>query len=164
MEVLEIAIALVRRIDGDGIHWLLRDEDDAKYLNFIVAQRLEGELLRETLSREVAWRWELNRKRDFVVSSMAQLNVELDAQFPGQSEMCHWKVAFVNVDIYRPAALEQLGRDVNARWVDSATISKGTASDGRVLDPFVINLNKQYNVIKAWETNQLGWHECDPKS
>ena len=164
MEVVEIAIALVRRIDGEGIHWLLRDDDDAKYLNFIVAERLEGELIRETLSREVAWRWELNRKRDFVVSSMAQLNVELDAKFPGQPEMCHWKVAFVNVDIYRSAALQQLGIDPNARWVDSASIAKGSTPDGRVLDPFVINLNNQFKVVKAWETNQLGWHECDPRS
>ena len=75
MYKLEIGVALIRKIDR-RVRWLGKFDRARKQIDFVIAERLEKESWRESVMREVAWELAIDRRRDFVVSNMAQLNVQ----------------------------------------------------------------------------------------
>ncbi len=152
MQNLELSVALVRRNDHEATRWLAQINPANDQLNFIMAERLIDESFRETAIREVAWRLELDRHRDFLVSNMAQLNLEFVVCLPGQSEETQLTVSFYNVEIYREAVLSQLDANPKNRWVSSQEICRGCADDGKPFDALLCFLNGRSNVIQHWES------------
>jgi len=152
MQHLELSVALVRRTDQGATRWLAQINSANHQLNFIIADRLIDESFRETTTREVAWRLELDRHRDFLVSNMAQLNLEFVDCLPGQSEETQLMVSFYNVEIYRAAALSQLDANPKNRWVSSQEICRGGADDGKPFDELLRFLIGRSNVIQHWES------------
>lgn len=153
MQKLELSVALIRRNDPDGTRWLARLSADESSLEFVVATRLENETFRESVTREVAWVLELDRQRDFLVSNMAQMNLEFYDALPGQFEDTHTLVSFYNVEVYRNAVLEQLSQDTQNFWVTSDEICSGVTRQGTEFDPLVTYLINRSSVIQHWESS-----------
>lgn len=158
MQKLQWAVALIRTHFNNERRWLatrtrgvFRNEPK---LSFIMAERLENESFREALFREVAWELELDRRRDFLVSNMAQLNMELIERLPGQTQTTHSLVSFYNVDIYRGSVCRRLARDSNVCWLDSSEVCDGVTRHGQILDPLVPWLINRSNVIQHWESSE----------
>jgi hypothetical protein len=153
MEKNEIVVALIRHVD-EQILWLAQHNGSHRQMEFVVGRRLEGEQKRETVSREVSWALGLNRNSDFLVSSMAQLNLEFVDTLPGQSGPTHNLVSFYNVEIYRTQVIDYLHTNDELVWLSSKEICQGKTQDGIPIDPLLIALNKRGNVIQHWESRR----------
>jgi len=152
METYELSVPLVRRLDQHGLRWLMRLHPKQGQLRFLNVQRLENESCRESVAREVSWELGLDRKRDFLVSNMAQLNVDFIGTLPGQTAVSCNRISFYNVEIFRQAALEKLEGDPNNVWVSSNEICEGITLSGIPLDPYMSSLIRDKGVIQAWES------------
>jgi hypothetical protein len=152
MDQRSIAVALIRNSEPNQLCWLARQNSQTLQLEFIVGDRLEEESYRETTIREVAWELNLNRQKDFLVSNMAQLNLEFVDQLPGEFSKTHLSVAFYNVEIYKRDIREKLLDDRKNFWVSSSEICEGVTKCGRRFDPIVPYLINRSNVIQSWES------------
>lgn len=150
MQTLVLAMALIRNRSEDGSTWLTKWNGCRNVLEMICGQRLEDESFRETVSREVAWQLDLERDRDFLVSNMAQINLEYDDLLPGDSEPTHIAVAFYSVDLYRRIARERVAANEDLVWVPSSEICEGTTSQGRTFNAVHCALINRAKVIESW--------------
>ena len=155
MEKLELGVALIRQIEHQ-VQWLGKFNEAKGQIDFVTAQRLEQESFREAVMREVAWDLEIDRRRDFVVSSMAQLNINFTTILPGQSDSTQVIAAFYNVELYRKAVLDGINANNEFVWLTSAEICDGMSKQGVKLDPLVVQLNEEAKVIQYWESDVTG--------
>ena len=154
MSKLEIGVALIRKMD-QKIRWLGKIDPTSQQIDFVIAERLEKESWRESVTREVAWELGIDRRRDFVVSNMAQLNIQLDTILPGSTEETSVACAFYNVELYRKSAVEQVDQNENLVWLTSNEICNGVTDDGIELNPLILILNEEAKVIQHWESDQI---------
>lgn len=154
LEDLNLAVALVRYGSPRGCRWLAVWDQRRKHYDFVVGQQLGEESFRETVLREVSWELRLDRRRDFLVSNMAQANLQLAGDFPGLAAPARsLRVAFYNVELYRAEALSQLNRDPRGCWLSSQEICCGIANDDRTLNPLLVELVRRSQVIQPWESS-----------
>ncbi len=145
-------IALARNFDtGKMLRWLAVYRKESRSLNFVIADRLEGESFREAIMREVAWELDVDRKA-FLTSKMAQLNLEFMETLPHSSVETHYHVAFYNVEVYRPALLEMIQSRTDLIWVTSEEICNGATDLGVPFDPTLTYLINRSQVIQHWES------------
>lgn len=152
MEKVSLSVALIRNSISDQLRWLALQDESTGQLRFVIGDRLESERFRETAIREVAWELQLDRQRDFLVSNMAQMNLEFTDQLPGRFDSSHNQVAFYNVEIYRREVREKLARDPRSFWVTSEEICDGKTKCGRKFEPIVPFLINRSSVIQYWES------------
>lgn len=144
------AFALVRKIEDDSIRWLaLRTAPEE--IDLVHGTRLERESFRETATREVAWQLGLDRSNDFLVSTMATLNLEFETVLPGTERPQHVAVAFYPVEVYRAAVLGRLDADPRCLWLNSAQLCSGTAPSGERLSAVTLELINRFEIVQAWQ-------------
>lgn len=153
MENVCLSVALIRKTYNQRLRWLARFNQSTKQLEFVIGERLEEESFRETIVREVAWELMLDRQRDFLVSNMAQMNLEFTDRTPGCFEQRHVVVAFYNVEVYRKDIVTKLRNDSLNFWVTSDEICNGVSQCGRKFDPLVPYLINRSSVIQYWESS-----------
>lgn len=154
MEHVSLSVALIRKTYNQSLRWLARLNPTSKKLGFVIGERLNMESFRETTIREVAWELLLDRQRDFLVSNMAQLNLEFVDRMPGHYDKSRVAVSFYNVEVYRKEVVEVLESDRANFWVTSEEICNGVTRDGRRFDPLVPYLINRSSVIQYWESSQ----------
>ena len=155
MNKMELGVALIRRIE-QRVQWLGKYNETRRQVDFVTALRLEKESWRETIMREVAWQLEVDRRRDFVVSSMAQMNINFETRFLHQAESTQVAAAFYNVELYRKAAMDRIAANEDFIWLTSNEICDGVTEDGLRIDPLLVLLNKEAQVIQYWESDVAG--------
>lgn len=153
METFELSVPLIRTLGQSGLQWLLRLHGGDSQLRFLTVQRLEGESCRESVAREVAWELGLERKTDFLVSNMAQLNIDFIGVLPGQSASSCNRFSFYNVEIVRSSVLDKLANDPKNVWVTSGEICSGISQSGFPMDPYLTAIIRERGVIQAWESS-----------
>ena len=153
MDAIELAIALIRKDDSGQAAWLVKRGIDPPELSFIMANRLEGESMRESVTREVAWELGLDRSRDLLVSNMAQLNLEFVGPLPDRQHSTLNRVSFFNVFIYRKRQIEVFSEHQDFRWVNASEICEGLSQDGIPFSPLATRLIVDAGVIQTWESN-----------
>lgn len=130
-----------------------RKNEATGLLKFVVGQPTGSESLRESVTEAIVWELGLDRKQDFLVSSMAQLNYD----FPNSVEAVRGsqplRVSFYNIEIYRRDAKQRLNDDENNVWLTSEEIWEGQSDTGHKLDPLVQQLVTQSEVIRSWESS-----------
>lgn len=152
-------IALIRHCrEGDHPAWLLVADPRRPGLRWIHARQLGNESPRESIAREIAWQLGLDRNRDFLVSSMARLNLEpggpwLD-QLPADLQDSQGLV-FLTVEIYREEALEKLRQNSRCLWLEPERILAGHSSCGIAVQPAWARLIGQTGVIQAENSGPL---------
>lgn len=144
------SIALVKRIEGEHNKMLLRWQASQNRWEFVVADRLNKESFRESITREVAWQLDLDRKSDFLVSSMAQLSMEYVETLPNDTTQ-HVAVAFYPVHIYRRTVLQFLSDDPSNRWLSAAEICQGETADGQHIHPRIVAWINKWSVVQPWQ-------------
>lgn len=153
MDSVCLSVALVRKTYNQRLRWLARINQSKKRLEFVIGHRLNDESFRETVIREVAWDLRLDRKRDFLVSNMAQMNLEFIDRMPGHYGKSHAMVSFYNVEVYRKDIVTQLENDPLNCWVSSEEICNGISVGGLRFDPLVPYLINRSSVIQYWESS-----------
>ncbi len=150
MNKLFQSVALVQRNDDIQTQWLLRWCTRAKQWEFIVGDRLNDESFRETITREVAWQLNLDRKAQLLVSNMAQLSMEYVEGLDSDTHR-HVAVSFYNVHIYGRSAERVVESDPLNRWLTSGEICKGQTRDGQTIHPRVVEWINKWNVVQPWQ-------------
>ena len=153
MEKISLSVALIRKTYNQNVRWLARLDPLASKLVIPIGPRLERESFRDTAIREVAWEFRLDRQRDFLVSSMAQKNLEFIDRIPGRAEKSHLRVSFYNVEVYLKKVVETLEKDRQNFWVTSEEICNGRTRGGRPFDPMIPYLVNRSRVIQFWESS-----------
>lgn len=144
------SVALIQHNEGDQNKMLLRWQETRDRWEFIVAERLKKESFRESITCEVAWQLDLNRKSDFLVSNMAQLSMEYVETLPNDTTQ-HVAVAFYNVHIYRRTVLQSLSEDPSNRWLSAAEVCRGQTADGQHIHPRVVAWINKWSVVQPWQ-------------
>ncbi len=155
MEKIELGVALVRKLERQVL-WLGKFNEAKQQIDFVTAQRLEKETFREAVTREVAWELEIDRRSDFVVSSMAQLNINFVTTLPGKTDKTQIAAAFYNVELYRQAVIKKIGESPELVWLTSTEVCNGKSRQGIQLDPLLVRLNQEAHVIQHWESDVTG--------
>lgn len=78
--VFDRAIALVQDYDGEQLQWMFVACERSPNLELLWSDRLERESYRESISRELDWRFSLDRKRDYIICSTPRLSLIVDPQ------------------------------------------------------------------------------------
>ena len=144
------SVALIQQSGETPARFFLRWNDEDSKFEFVVGDRIDKESFRETVTREVAWQLDLDRKRDFLVANMAQLNMEYVEVSPFDQSQTHVAVAFYNVHVYRKQVLQTLNDDTDSKWVSSKEICDGQTTDGEMIDPQVVEWINRWRIIEPW--------------
>ncbi len=128
------SIALVRRMDQGRTRWLVRHHSCGDYYQLISATCLENESFRETIDRELSWACRLTRGKDYLLSSVPRLHMEVMLKSEGENVQAIF-VEFYVADIYRDAVLAKLDEAEGFRWLSTDELRSGVTTDGQILDP-----------------------------
>ena len=141
------SIALIRDAEHLEQRWFaFRDHPEGPY-RFVVAERLQKESWRECLDREVAWTLQLNRGRDYLISSMARLHLEetiVDSMTQQEQEVT---IEFYVVDSYGQSGRAALESHPDFRWVSNKELRAGMTDDGSLIDAWLVNLLRRADLI-----------------
>lgn len=151
MSELHRSIALLRHPEQLEELWLAHWDARGQCYDFVTAQRLEKDSFRECLDREIAWQLELRRGKDYLISSMARLHLDLELELPDdQSEDgsdLRPAVEFYIVDLYGRAGRATIEANSNLRWLSGREVLAGTTADGKNVAPGLVTLLKMADVI-----------------
>ena len=150
MRQLFVSIALISRIEGDRNRWLVRWRSPDGCYDLVRGFRLEQESFRETIDREVGWQLGLSRQRDYLVSNMAQLNLEFVDVLPGETDPQHVAASFYPVHLYGREAHSRVEQDRGNRWVTADELLQGRVQGGGPLSPVTHHLIHRGDIIAAW--------------
>jgi hypothetical protein len=154
------SIALFRHPDQPEKLWLAVWDSHANHFDFVTAERLERESWRECLDREIAWTLNLRRGKEYMISSMARLRLDLTAPTdsteisslntsPGQSQ--YSAVEFYVVDLYGKSGEATLANNERLQWLSSEEVLSGRTANGRLVSPSLVSLLKQADVIARFK-------------
>ncbi len=142
--------ALVRKVEADSLRWLAV-RSGAGELDLVHGPRWQRESFRETATREVASQLGLNRDTDFLVSTMAILNLEFESQLPGMIRPHHVAVSFFPVEVFRSNVLAKLASDPGCLWLTSAELCSGQAFTGERLNAATLELLNRFEIVQPWQ-------------
>ena len=156
MERQSKAIALIRDPQQTPVCWLLARNTSADRWDFVIADQLENESLRESVRREVAWRLNLDPRSDLLVSNMAHLNVEYSGQGDAvDTDHPPISLAFYSVELYGNNARTRIAERSDVCWVTSQEIYAEKAADGRPMDAVSVSWIKKWQVIQEWDSDEI---------
>jgi hypothetical protein len=152
MELLQLAIGLIRQIDNEGHRtWLAVWDERRNCFDFVSSERIGKETFREAVTREIAWVLDVDRS-SFLVSNMAQLNLQFDATWPETNESQPIAVSFYNIDLYRRKVREDLQTREGLVWLTAKEIYAGRTVSGLSISSKLCYLINHSKVIQHWES------------
>lgn len=150
MKKQHLSVGIVQRIVDEAMEVLLVFDSKRKTWGFIVGDRLEQESFRETILREVAWKFELDRKKDFLVAHMPLLSVETIEATEDSYEETHYKVEFYPIHLYRKQAIREISKKTEFKWFTCREICSGQTDDGTPIDAQLVRWLNKWHVIQPW--------------
>ena len=135
------SIAMIRHMEGEEVSWLLRWNEQQSQSRFIEAPRLEGESYRDALFREIDWQLSLDRKRDYLLSSVPRIHFEVSpcgnvhpAKTFDYEQSDFGIVEIYTVEVYRDAVKSRLDEDPLICWSSTKEILSGVDGQGPAID------------------------------
>lgn len=118
--IYQSGIALMRNWKDEVAHWLVLRDDLTGQRQLVEAARLENESFRESIDREVAWQLNLRRGKDFIVSSVPRLHLEIPVEIThGCSDNQEKRVdviEFYLIELYGKQARKTIEELDNIEW------------------------------------------------
>ena len=143
----QTSIALIRNPDRPECEWLGIWNDRRQCYEFVSAERLESESWRECLDREIAWSLQLQRGKDYLISSMARLHFEETRVSINAEADLHVVVEFYIVDPYGRRGREAFGQLRQTRWLTNNELRAGLTVDGQLIAPELTTLLQKADLI-----------------
>jgi hypothetical protein len=143
------SIALIPRAEGEPEHWFCLWRDDQEHYDFVTGEKDSDESLRECMDRAVRESLPLEHN-DFLVSNMAQLNLEFSALLPGYATPQHVGAALFMVHLYSKRARQVIESHADGCWLTGKELRSGMALDGRPINPTLQYLLNRSEVIQPW--------------
>lgn len=139
------SIALLRHPEQLENLWLAHWPIGRSHFDFVTAERVEGESSRESLDREIAWILDLRRGKDYIISSMARLNLDVPAEDTDDGP--HGVVEFYVVDLYGKSGKASVELNKQLRWLTGEEVLSGATTDGKSVNPALVELLTRADVI-----------------
>lgn len=149
MPALIRSIALIRHPERGEEVWLSAWNANRMLFELPCAEPLEGESFRECLEREIAWVLPLRRGKDYIVSSVPRLHHVAKLALSCDGDEADVAVEFFVVDLYGRVGVKSLADHPPARWLTAGELRAGATDDGRPIDPLLVQLIRQSDVIAA---------------
>lgn len=134
------AIGLIRHPIDVERRWLALWDENRSWFDFAVAQRLTGESYRESLDREIAWRFPLRRGKDYLISSVARIHLDTALLIDEQANPTLFSVEMFVVDLFGKRAAPQIEDDANTLWLTCNELLAGKTDCGRQISPQLVLL------------------------
>ncbi|MCA9107538.1 MAG: hypothetical protein R3B96_14910 [Pirellulaceae bacterium] len=140
MLMFDKAVGLIRQVTDEGPLWLVRFNPATECSEFIESERLEQESYRDSLYREIDWRLGLDRKRDYLLSSVPRLHLEISpcgrvhpphTFHPAANN--YGRLELYAAEVYREATLDAIAADPLNCWTRPVEIYAGVDGVGRAL-------------------------------
>lgn len=125
--------------------WLAYWHIGRAHFDFVTAERVEGESVRESLDREIAWLLDLRRGKDYIISSMARLNLHLPKEAP--DDEADGVVEFYVVDLYGKSGPASVELSNQLRWLTGEEVLSGRTTDGEAINPCLVELLARADVM-----------------
>ena len=119
------SVALIRHPEQLESLWLAYWNPARQHLDFVTAERLDGDSFRECLDREIAWALDLRRGKDYLLSSMARLHLDLSDDTGDAQSLS--AVEFFVTDIYGKAGWASVELQEHLHWLTCVEVLDGTA-------------------------------------
>ncbi len=148
------SVALIRHPELLEEKWLARWNEREQSFGFVIAERLEGESYRACVDRQVSSTLRLRRGRDYIVSSVPRLHLDLPPGSVDEADETFYVLEFYVVDLYGAAALVTVDNDATNRWLTARELLSGTAIDGGKIESRLVTLLRRFEVFSAelWRT------------
>jgi len=152
MTELHRSIALLRHPEQLEELWLTHWDARCQCYDFVTAERLETDSFRECLDREIAWQLELRRGKDYLISSMARLHLDLELPEHDADDGSELRpaVEFYIVDLYGRAGRATIEANPRLRWLSGQEVLAGKTADGKAVAPGLVTLLKMADVIAGY--------------
>lgn len=147
MESFVGSLGLVRDSASPPSRWLLMKRG---HLEFIQAERLDGDSYRDCVVREITWALNLHRRKDCLVSSYSRLHLSRAIYVPSEDQEVWFEVEFFVADLYTEAARQSVADNPHVTWLTGAEVSAGRSSDGVPICERHSLLMAAAEVIPAW--------------
>ena len=132
------SVALIRHIENERANWLVRWDPQQSQAAFVESPRLEGETYREALYREIDWQLGLDRKKDYLLSSVPRIHFEVSpcgnvhpAKTFDYEQSDFGIVEIYTAEVYRQVVIDKLNSDTHNCWSSSSEILSGVDGQGR---------------------------------
>lgn len=150
MKQIQLAVGIIQRVVGDKMEVLLELDPQGHSWRFVVGQRLETESFRETILREIAWRLDLDRKKDFLVAHMPLLSVEHVERPANSADDAQFKVEFYPVHLYGKKSVQKVSQSSACNWFSCREVCNGQSKHGVCIDPQIVNWLNKWQVVQPW--------------
>ncbi len=141
------SIGMIRHPDQMEKLWLSIWDDRDQHYDFVFAEKIESDSFRECLDREIAWVLPLERKRDYLISSMARLHLEIALQLSSNSQPTSHVLELFVVDLYGKRALQAIDNNSSVRWLTTPEILSGITKGGQPISPRLVSLLRRADVL-----------------
>lgn len=150
MQHITGSIALLRHPEQLENLWLAHWDARRNHFDFVTAERLDNESFRDCLDREIAWILNLRRGKDYIISSQARLHLDLPTESADDDTVLG--VEFYITDLYGRASREMIELNNQTRWLTGSEVLSGNTSDGEPVNPSLVTLLLQADVIARHTT------------
>ena len=137
------SIALVRHPDDIERRWLAIWNDKRQHFEFLTSHRLEHETFRDSVDRAIGWNLQLRRGKDYIVSSVPRLHLDLAERSAADPQ----SVEFFVVDIYGGSGRVTVDNNPQTSWLSNEELLRGTTASGQAIDPWLVALLRQADVL-----------------
>ena len=139
------SVALIRHPEELEKRWLVWWDEQRRQFDFVTAERLDGDSFRECIDREIAWTLDIRRGKDYIVSSMARLHLEIPVAKDSDDD--HHAIEFFVADLYGRRGREAIIDNDKLHWLTSCEVLDGQTEDGRTINPRLVAWLRQADVI-----------------
>jgi len=145
MPDLHQSVALLRHPQQLENLWLTYWHAGRNFYDFVWTERLENESSRESLDREIAWLLNLRQSKDYIISSMARLHMEIPSETSTSDTVS--TVEFYVVDLYGKLGMASVELNRNLRWLTSEEVLSGQTTDRLNVNPWLVKMLTRADVI-----------------
>ncbi|HCS52971.1 hypothetical protein [Rubinisphaera sp.] len=144
------SIALMRHPEEGEKRWMTLWNSKRNQFEMVTALRLENDTYRECLDRELAWKLELQRGKEYLISSMARLHIEQELTLPGDEIPAFYAIEFYVVDPYGKPSFAKLDKREDLHWLTTHEILAGFGPEDRAVDPRLVYLINKFELISPY--------------
>ncbi len=144
------SVALMRHPEEGEKRWMMLWNPKRNQFEMVTALRLENDTYRECLDRELAWKLDLQRGKEYLISSMARLHIEQELTLPRDEKPVFYAIEFYVSDPYGKQSFAKLEERENLHWLTTHEILAGYGPEDRPVDPRLVYLINKFELISPY--------------
>ena len=143
------AFALICRDAADQSQFLTCWNERTHQLEFVAAERLEGETYRDSLLRELGWTLRVDANRQLVISHAPRIHLNCPVEISCGTPPTFYVIEFYLGFPFGRSGADAIAANPNVAWLSPEELHSGQAADGRTFSPVQRLLLSQAGLIPS---------------